>query len=197
LRRFCASVQGNRFLPSQGQWQQRHPRSGGRLMGRIAARLASQAVQALPRRWVRRTSRFRGYRRSPCQCPDRHRRPNHPARRRLRGNERCCPCPACGQHGPAGPETVSQSGSISKRCSVLFGRGRFGRMRSWPWRRRSSSRPGGRAIRRSGRRGPRGGGRRLFKAADYARSTRGAGPRLHRLRFLVRSLGGDVVAIGE
>jgi hypothetical protein len=144
-------VQGNKFLPSQGhgQWQQRHPRSGDRLMGRIAARLASQAAQALPRRWVRRTSRFRGYRRSPCQCPDRHRRPNRPARRRLRGNERCCPCPACGQHGPAGPETVSQSGSISKGCSVLVGRGRFGRMRSWPWRRRSSSRPGGRAIPRT------------------------------------------------
>jgi len=35
------------------------------------------------------------------------------------------------------------------------------------------------------------------KAVDYARSTRGAGPGLHRLRFLVRSLGGDVVAIGE
>jgi len=52
-------------------------------MGRIAARLASQAAQALPRRWVRRTSRFRGYRRSPCQCPDRHRRPNHPSSRRL------------------------------------------------------------------------------------------------------------------
>jgi len=35
------------------------------------------------------------------------------------------------------------------------------------------------------------------KAVDYARSTRGAGPGLHRLRFLVRSLGGEVVAIAE
>ena len=52
-------------------------------VGRIAARLASQAAQALPRRRVRRTSKFRGYRRSPCQCSDRHHRPNHPASRRL------------------------------------------------------------------------------------------------------------------
>ena len=41
---------------------------------------------------------------------------------------------------------------------VLFGPGRFGRMRRSPWRRWSSSRPCGRAIRRSPRRGPREGG---------------------------------------
>ena len=49
--------------------------------------------------------------------------------------------------------------SISRRRSVLLGPGRFGRRRRSPWRRWSSSRPCGRAIRRSGRRGPRGGGR--------------------------------------
>ena len=49
--------------------------------------------------------------------------------------------------------------SISRRRSVLLGPGRFGRMRRSRSRRWSSFRPCGRAIRRSGRRGHRVGGR--------------------------------------
>jgi hypothetical protein len=41
---------------------------------------------------------------------------------------------------------------------VLFGPGRSGRTRRWPWRRWSSSRPCGRATRRSGRPEHRAGG---------------------------------------
>jgi hypothetical protein len=54
---------------------------------------------------------------------------------------------------------VSRSSSIFSRRSLLFGPGRFGRMRMSRWRRWSSSHPCGRAIRRSGRRAHRGGGR--------------------------------------
>ena len=49
--------------------------------------------------------------------------------------------------------------SISRQRSVLLGPGRFGRMRRSPSRRWSSSHPCGRAIRRSGRREHRAGGR--------------------------------------
>ena len=52
--------------------------------------------------------------------------------------------------------------SISRPLPVLFGPGRFGRMRTSPWRRWSSSHPCGRAIRRSGRRGHRAGGRSWY-----------------------------------
>jgi len=48
---------------------------------------------------------------------------------------------------------------LSAVLRVLFGPGRFGRMRRPPWRSWSSSRLHGRAIRRPGRRGHRAGGR--------------------------------------
>jgi hypothetical protein len=56
-------------------------------------------------------------------------------------------------------QTSDTTSSISRPRSVLLGPGRFGRMRTSPSRRWSSSRPCGRAIRRSGRRGLRVGGR--------------------------------------
>jgi hypothetical protein len=46
---------------------------------------------------------------------------------------------------------------LNQGVRVLFGPGRFGRRRTSPSRRRSSSHPCGRAIRRPGRRAPRGG----------------------------------------
>ncbi len=53
----------------------------------------------------------------------------------------------------------ARKSSIKRQRSVLLGPGRFGRMRRSPWRRWSSFHPCGRAIRRSPRRGRRGGGR--------------------------------------
>jgi hypothetical protein len=49
-------------------------------------------------------------------------------------------------------------GAFSWGVRVLFGPGRFGRRRTSRWRRSSSPHPCGRAIRRSGRPGPRAGG---------------------------------------
>ena len=61
----------------------------------------SSRFQALRRRWIRRSSRFLGCRRSPCQSSGRHRRPNHPARRRLTSEKRCCFLPGA-RHAPIG-----------------------------------------------------------------------------------------------
>jgi hypothetical protein len=56
------------------------------------------------------------------------------------------------------PSASAPEGAFSWGVRVLFGPGRFGRMRTSPSRRWSSSHPCGRAIRRSGRRGHRAGG---------------------------------------
>ena len=82
----------------------------------------------------------------PCLPPQRRVLPSG-ARRPETPSQRCGDC-------------VPQDFTCDVR--VLFGPGRFRRMRTSPWRRCSWSRPRGRSTRTSGRRGPRVGGRSWY-----------------------------------
>ena len=119
--------------PATGSRQHRRPLrwSAGRLMGRIAARSASQAAQALRRRWDSTVVDILGCRRSPCQSSGRHRRPNHPARRRLTSEKRCCLLPGArhapiGQaaNGPRPPRRTARPGRSGRRPAASPGRRR-------------------------------------------------------------------------